>query len=130
MESIVNMMRDGQGIQANANDIKFAIKITLKNEKNGTESIKVSFYDRRLRDEVYGRRLKLKGTDVFISEDLTVKKSSLAYAAREYVRAHEKTSTWTMDGNILLKDSEDDKPRIIHNVTELKPAEPTKPRTY
>ena len=97
----------------------------MLNDKPGTESHKVAFHDRRLRDEIYSRRLSLKGMDVFISEDLTLKKSSLAYEARQYVRTTKDTSTWTIDGIIYLKDGEDEKPRIITNVHDLNPQNAT-----
>ena len=121
-KSIVNMMNQGLGISANSQDIKFIIKLTLKNEAEGTASVKVSYHDRRLRDEVYGRRLKLKGTNVFISEDLTITKSGLAFEARKYAREIPNVSTWTMDGQIYIKDAENAKPRAIHKKSELKPA--------
>ena len=121
-QSIVNMTNQGLGITANAQDIKFIIKLTLKNEAPGTSSVKVSFHDKRLRDEIYGRRLKLKGTDVFVSEDSTLSKSGLAFAARQYARENSKVTTWTMDGQVYIKDEEEAKPRAIYKQADLKPA--------
>lgn len=120
-ESVKKMIVSGLGIQMNEQDIKYCIKLTLKNETEGTESVKVSFFDVRLRDEIYARRLKLKGSGVYISEDLTMKRSNLAYEARNYTRATPNSSTWTSEGRIFLKDSIGGKPRIIHNSTDLKP---------
>ena len=86
--------------------------------------LKVSFFDHHLRDAVYARRMKLKGTDVFLSEDLTLKKSALAYEAREYARKYQNVTTWTVDGNIFLKDSMEAKPHVIHSPDDLNPAVP------
>ena len=121
--SILNMMTKGLDLKVTEQDIKFVVKIVLKNEMPDTDSLKVAFHDSRLRDEVYARRLKLKGTHVFISEDLTLKRSELAFQARKYVRTTPNASSWTSNGHIYLKDSQDDKPRIIHHKTDLKPAD-------
>ena len=64
---------------------------------------KVVFFDQRLRDEIYSCRLKLKRTNIYISEDLTQKKSFLAYEARQYVKSTENTRTWTEHGTVFLK---------------------------
>ena len=104
-ESVKNMIISGLGIQMNEQDIRYSIKLTLKNETAGTDSMKVSFFDVRLRDEIYARRLRLKGTGVFISEDLTMKRSNLAFEARNYARATPQSSTWTSEGRIFLKDN-------------------------
>ena len=129
-KSIENMMNIGQEITANTSDIKYVIKLTMKNEKPGTSSVKVCFHNRRLRDEVYGRRLKLKGTDVFVSEDLTQAKSGLAFTARQYARDTPGVTTWTMDGQIYIKDNEESKPRIIHRPADLKPAPAPPTRSF
>ena len=87
--------------------------------------MKVAFFDVRLCDEVYARRLKLKGTGIFISKDLTLKRSNLPYETRTYTRANPNASTWTSEGKIFLKDNPDGKHRVVNNVTDLKPEEPT-----
>ena len=125
---VVNMLKEGLGLNANENDIRYAIKIAVKHETPGTNTVKVAFYDARLREDVYSRRLKLKGTNVFISEDLTLKKSALAYQAREYARSSPNATTWTSDGQIFLKDSIDGKPRIVKKANDLRPADPAPPR--
>ena len=123
--SVVNMLERGLGIHATVHDIRYAIKLTLKNETQDTISVKVAFYDQRLRDEVYARRMKLKGSSVYISEDLTIKKSALAYEARVYAKTLPNTSTWTSEGKIYMKDEVDEKPRVINSKADLQPADPT-----
>ena len=125
-ESIVKMMNIGMKITANSTDIKYVLKLNLKNEDSGTASVKVCFHDQRLRDEVYGRRLQLKGTNVYVSEDLTIQTSALAYAARQYAKSSANTTTWTMNGQVYLKDEENAKPRQINKIADLKKAPPTR----
>ena len=95
----------------------------MKNEREDTLSIKVAFYKQRLHDEIYSNWLKLKGTNVFIEEDLTPKKASLAYEARKYAKNTTNASTWTMEGTVFLKDNTDAKPRAIHDTNNLHPDE-------
>ena len=99
--------------------------MSLKNERDDTISIKAAFFEQRLRDEIYSRRLQLRGTNIFIGEDLTQKKATLAYEARQYVKTTTNASTWTTDGVQFLKDKMDAKPRVIHNASDLKPEDPT-----
>ena len=117
--AVTNMVTTALGIHITQNNIKYLVKLNLKNEKENTVSAKVAFFDQRLRDEIYSRRLKLKGTSIYISEDLTQKKSSLAYEARQHVKNTQNTSTWTVDGTVFLKDSLDGKPRAIHDVKDI-----------
>ena len=132
-EGVVNMIVAGLGIHATEADIKYSIKIDLKNEKPGTESMRVAFFDQKMRDDVYARRTTLKGTQVYISEDLTMKRSSLAFEARQHARNFPNCTTWTLQGTIFMKDSIDSKPRVIHRIEDLEPAnaaQATSPRTY
>ena len=126
-ESVMNMIISGLGINVTESDIKYSIKLELKNEKPGTESMRVAFYDTRLRDDVYARRIRLKGTTVYISEDLTMKRSSLAFEAREYARKTQNCTTWTQQGTVFMKDSIEGKPRAIHKTTDILQAPPTDP---
>jgi len=109
------------GIHITEKDIRYATKLALKNEKEGTESLKIAFFDVRLKEEIYSRRIRLKGTDIFLSEDLTLKKSTLAFEARQYARSKPNSTTWTSDGKIFLKDAIDEKPRIVRCSADLEP---------
>ena len=117
--SAIEMITSALGIHVTENDIKYAVKITLKNEKKSTDSMKIAFFETRLRDEVYARRTKLKGTEIYISEDLTLKKSNLPYEARQYTREHPNSTTWTSEGSIFIKDAINDKPRLVRCIADL-----------
>jgi len=123
---VIAMVTVGLGIHITEKDIKFSAKLTLKNEREDSESMKVAFYDRHLRDEIYARRTKLKGSNVFISEDLTPKKSSLAFETRQYARTHANVTTWTYEGAVFVKDNAEAKPRVIHRTDDLALVNPAK----
>ena len=57
--NLVNTITSGLGIHITERDVKYLIKLAMKNEREDTISIKVAFYEQRLRDEIYTNRLKL-----------------------------------------------------------------------
>ena len=71
----------------------------------------VRFQSQRLRDEVYRARTKLKDynqqrrdAQIVINDDLTARRSKLAYDARQLKKAKKITDCWTSYGKILIKD--------------------------
>ena len=82
--NVINMITGNLGIHITDRELKFAITLTVNNEMEGKETLKVSFFDHHLRDAVYALRMKLKDNDIFLSEHLTLKESSLAYEAHDY----------------------------------------------
>ena len=103
--------------------MKYAIPIdgTLpENRTDNTTSYKINFYDQKTRDMVYSNRMMLKGTKIFINEDLTIKKSKLAYETRQYAKTKVGSSTWTQDGKVFLKLTPSSKPRTILSVADFK----------
>ena len=86
---------------------------------DGKEKIKIVFSNQRSRDEVYKNRTKLKGNDIWITEDLTISRSNLAYMARQAVKREHAHSTWSQNGWIYVKKTENCKPRRIINQDDL-----------
>ena len=84
-------------------DLKFAIPIDGTPAENQTTSYKINFYEQKLRDQVYSNRMMLKGSKIFINEDLTVRKSKLAFDVRQHVKNKPGSNTWTNDGENLLQ---------------------------
>ena len=77
--------------------------------------------------EIYRARLKLKDArkkgsqPIFINEDLTSVRSLLAQKARQEVKLKKIHSTWTLDGEIYVKQNQDDKPRKIRSIKDIDP---------
>ena len=75
-------------------------------------SLKISFYEFiSMGDKVFRSRTKLKvhnhehpGSQVFINEDLTARRASLAYTTRQLKKAGKLNDCWTSDGKIVIKD--------------------------
>ena len=71
----------------------------------------VRFRSERIRDKVFRSRTKLKvhnhehpRLQVFINEDLTARRASLAYTTRQLKKAGKLNDCWTSDGKIVIKD--------------------------
>ena len=98
-------------------DIRFVI--ALGKEKNVNRPVKVAFHDRRARDFIFKKRNLLRGTNIWICDDLTAKRSKLAYTARQAAKQNENFKTWTFEGRVFFKMAEDAEPTRIDDEADL-----------
>ena len=80
--------------------------------------ILVKFVSYRARQKLYKMRKNLKDNGyagVFLNEDLTKTRSNVLYEARKVVKADRAKGAWSADGNILIKDFDDE----VHRLTCL-----------
>lgn len=81
----------------------------------------VKFATYRSRQNFYKRRTSLKDKGyqgVFINEDLTKRRSSLLFEARQLYKSGQLKGAWSADGNILVKDN-NDKIQRVSDVSDL-----------
>ena len=108
-------------IRLKTTDLVYAITIGKAEDR----MMKVAFNDGKTREEVYSARAKLKGKDLWVTEDLTPIKSTLFYKARHCVKEGLGALTWTYNGKIFLKATTTSKPKIIYSEDDLpKPRPP------
>ena len=65
---------------------------------------------------MYGARTTTKDSGypgIYINEDLTKPRNKLLLKARKMVKAGNFKSAWSSDGNILVRDKDDEKHRIL-----------------
>ena len=104
------------------NDMKLAPPLTLVDiarshrlgktrEGAGNRLIIVRFNSDRVRDSVHRARVNLKvynqqhrNAPVFVNDDLTARRSKLAFDCRQMKKENRITDTWTYNGKILIKD--------------------------
>ena len=82
-----------------------------------TRDIIVKFASYRTRRKVYGARTLTKDSGyagVFINEDLTKPRNKLLLKARKMVKTSILKSAWSSDGNILVRDKDDERHRILY----------------
>ena len=89
-------------------------RLGRKNDGPGrpcTRSIIVRFAKEKIRDDVYRActRLKVhnqehKDQQIFVNEDLTSRRSKLAYETRQMKSSKKITDCWTYNGKVMVKD--------------------------
>ena len=99
-------------------DIERSHRVGPKLDKQGRRRVRpiiVRFAKERTRDVVYRARFRLKDVNakrplekIFINEDLTSTRASLAAEARSIKKAGKIQDTWTYNGNILIKNGRSD----------------------
>jgi len=67
------------------------------------QPIVVRFTRRAVRNDILWQRKQLKGTRIFITEQLTPQRSLLLKRASELVASHKLDAAWSHDGRILVK---------------------------
>ena len=97
-------------------DIEYTLKLKSKDEKN---RIKIVFVDEDKRDSVISQRKKLKGKEIWLTDDLTPYRSRIAYLARNAVKNEHAHQTWTTDGKIFIKKGQNSAPKRIMTEDEL-----------
>ncbi len=85
----------------------------------------ISFSTREKRDQFYAQCKKTKvkledGSPLYVNEDLTSLRSKLFYDSRRLVKAKKLHSTWTQNGNIMVKTTDESRPTAIYNHDELR----------
>ena len=91
--------------------------------KTGDKSIyKLQFRNIEEKNEVYRKRMSLREHgDLFLSEDLIPKRNRLAFLCRKLAGAKLIHQTWTYEGKVYVKDSEEvNLPRIVGHERDIK----------
>ena len=104
-------------------DIQSSYRLGKPKEGKARDVI-VKFVSKQKRDIFYSKRKSTpKGSDnkkVFINEDLTQFRSKLFFDARRLVKTKKLHSTWTQEGNVIIKLNEEDAPMAISTHQELR----------
>ena len=85
------------------------------NQKSPIETktvVTVTFSSVWRKREVYSTRAGLRGTNVFLSEDLSASQCAIFFKCRELRRKNKIKSTWTHDLKIWIRDNNDQKTEI------------------
>ena len=92
-------------------DQEISHRLGTRRDEHHTRPVTVRFSSDRVRDRVFrARALKPHNTErrdkpIFINEDLTARRSKLAFATRQLKRQTKLTDCWTANGKILVKDN-------------------------
>ena len=93
-------------------DLERSHRLGKRRDERHTRPVIVRFSSDRVRDRVFRARTSLKPHNterrdkpIFVNEDLTAKRSKLAFATRQLKRQRKITDCWTVNGKILVKDN-------------------------
>ena len=115
-QKIIRLCNEAMGLSPPlvVTDIERSHRLGPPKDREGRDRIRpviVRFRSERLRDSVYRARTKLKSHNIqqpdariFVNEDLTARRASLAYLARQAKKSRRITDSWTADGKVLIKD--------------------------
>ena len=101
-DKILLQLCNGQmGLQLQLSDLQRSHRVGPI--ESGNRGIIVRFVSYRVRAQVLKARSKLKGTGIYVNEDLTKRRNNLAFLARQLKKQNKVVDTWTYDGKIFVK---------------------------
>ena len=116
-QKIVSLVNECMGLSPPlaVSDIERSHRLGPPKDRDGrdrTRPVIVRFRSERLRDTVYRARTKLKSHNlqqqpdarIFVNEDLTARRATSAFLARQAKKSKKITDSWTADGKVLIKD--------------------------
>ena len=96
-----------------ASDIQYVLKLRNNSGKQSENRVRVAFKQKETKLKIAKLKKNLKGSNIWIADDLTAYGNRLAYLARQSVRDKKAYQTWTYDGKVFLKVDKEGKPRKI-----------------
>ena len=91
-------------VQLTKHDFVRSHRVGRKSEEKDTpRDVIVRFTSHNTKVAVMRNARKLKGTHIFINEDLTKVRSTIAWEARSLKRENKVADTWTRDGIVFVK---------------------------
>ena len=88
-------------------------------ERNGSKNVRVLFTHEEKKMQIMKEKKKLRGQDMWITDDLTQYRSMLAFHSRKAVRDGHAHQTWVSSGKSFVKRSETSKPIKIRTTSDI-----------
>ena len=108
---IMVLVNDEMDLALQPADIARSHQLGAPRPDGRNRPIIMRFTSDRVRDTVYRARIKLKDinrrnreTPVFVNDDLTSRRSKLAFECRKLKKGTKITDTWAFNGKVLVKD--------------------------
>ena len=124
---IIKLCSDKLNITVTSSDISTAHRLRLPSSQSGTHtpqyppSIIVRFTNRRTRDSIYRARTQLKGTKIFINEQLSTANNLIFKKAREMKKMKAIFTCWSFNGEVFVRRSNTPQcsPLCIKSINDL-----------
>ena len=92
---------------------------TLKKRPDGMEPVLVKFGYNSVKRDIMSARKRLKGTDIYINDQLTKKNAEIEKKARIMRKDKMIHSSWTFNGRIFIKKTESSKKEEVKRLGDL-----------
>ena len=116
-ENFVKFCQSKLAITMEGNEILAIHK--LRKRRDGIEPVLVKFNNNAAKVQIMKARKKLKGTEIYINDHLTQRNAELEKKARMLKRSKRINSTWSWNGKIYIKVTEEDSKKEVKNMQEL-----------
>ena len=106
-------------------DIEMTYRLGRPLDNSQPRKIFVKFKSKKKREEFYRRRKRTPtyedtSRNIYINDDLTLQRAKLFHDARKLVKQKQLHSTWTQQGNIMVKKNKEDRPIAVYDNQELR----------
>ncbi len=119
---VIDFAKESLEIEIGSNEIEARRMGAIQPGNPKPRDVLIRFDNQSLRNMMYQKkkRLREQNQEVFINEDLTMKRSFLFYQARKLRKRQLLFGVWTQAGNILIKISPDSIPLQVNTIDEIK----------
>lgn len=125
-KDVVKLLNRKLGCTLIENDIVYTLEIkqnqnTTSTSKEQNIRVRVALKDKNMKDQIMKKKIKLgeANQNIWISDDLTLYRSRLAYLARQAVKKNHLAQTWTHDCKVFMKLRLDDRPRRVRRPEDI-----------
>ncbi len=124
-EQIVTLAKDVMGmLDIKITDIEEAYRLGRKKEKNQPRNLLIKFKTKKRRDDFYKRRKRTPNSsdvskNIYVNEDLTLHRARLYHDTRKLVKRGKLAFTWTQQGNVMIRVTEDSNPTAVYSTEDL-----------
>ena len=115
----IQLVKERFDIDIQQNDISHHYRVGPLGCSVSPRHLVVSFVRRNQRNNIFKKKTKLRGFNIFLNEDLIPNASRLFAAARRLVQVHVVYRTWSFNGQIYIKANVDSPQMLVSNMAEL-----------
>ena len=119
-QKVAEFVKKSMGVQLQTSDIVACHELPSRKGER-VKPVIVSLINNAVKRDVMMGRKKLKGTRIYVNEQLTKKNAALFKKARDLKKQATIDSTWTYNGKVFLKKSQSGSPIEITAEEDLSP---------
>jgi hypothetical protein len=117
-DEIITVLNEKLETNLKGNDVLYALKLGQSSRPTQNRT-RVVFKNKEKKEEIMGKRSKLRGTDLWLADALTPYRTNLAYLARKSLKAKTIEATWVYAGKVHIKRKGKDRPEVVRTPKDL-----------